>query len=354
MSSQNNHKTSAEVRAQLADIRKRQEEEAELRRKEAEELASQLAEAEAAEAMEQEAEDERKRAEDEEAERKRAAEVAKEQGTSAGTGEQPMDVDEKPETTEEKTKKTKKKGKGKAKKEAEEDDDEEVEAYELINGENRCRTCMRDDTECRVKAGALVRWREQVEAGRVTARAPSGTSCERCNTILKKPCDFLGTADLREKMAVRRAELAEERKKVKKETAEMKTGAVAGGSGASGSKRKAGAVELPPAKKKRATEPEVTEGEFRTRMLAAAERVADAVEFIHHDLQLHTVLLQRSVAMKEAVAARGDLPRETWVWGRREGTEMQDEDEEWLEAEEEEGSEEESEEEGAEEESGKK
>jgi hypothetical protein len=110
---------------------------------------------------------------------------------------------------------------------------------------------------------------------------------------------------------------------------------------------KAGAVELPPAKKKRATEPEVTEGEFRTRMLAAAERLADVVEFIHHDLQLHTVLLQRNVAMKEAVVAWGDLPQETWVWGRREGTEMQDEDAEWLEAEE-------SEEEGAEEESGKK
>jgi hypothetical protein len=183
-----------------------------------------------------------------------------------------MDVDEEQEETEEKTKKTekKKKGKGKVKKGAEEDDDEEeVETYELINRENRCRTCMRDDTECRVKAGALIRWWEQVEAGQVTARAPSGTSCERCNMILKKPCDFPGTADLQEKMVVRRAELAEERKKVKKETAEVKTGAVAGGSGASGSKRKAGAVELPPAKKKRATEPEVTEGEFRTRMLAA-------------------------------------------------------------------------------------
>jgi hypothetical protein len=274
-------------------------------------------------------------------------------------GEQLMDVDEEQEETEEKTKKTekKRKGKGKAKKGAEkDDDDEEVETYELINGENRCRTCMRDDTECRVKTGALVRWREQVEAGRVMARAPSGTSCERCNTILKKPCNFLGTADLREKMAVRRAELAEERKKVKvkKETAEVKTGAVAGGSGASGSKRKAGVVELPPAKKKRATEPEVTEGEFRTRMLATAERLADAVEFIHHDLQLHTMLLQRNVAMKEAVAPWGDLPWETWVWGRREGTEMQDEDAEWLEAEEEEESEEELEEEGAEEELGKK
>jgi hypothetical protein len=79
------------------------------------------------------------------------------------------------------------------------------------------------------------------------------------------------------------------------------------------------------------------------------------VEFIHHDLQLHTVLLQRSVVMKEVVAARGDLPRETWVWGRREGTEMQDEDAEWLEAEEEEESEEESEEEeGLEEVSGEK
>jgi hypothetical protein len=268
-----------------------------------------------------------------------------------------MDVDEEQEETEEKTKKTekKKKEKGKAKKGAEEvDNDKEVETYELINGEDRCRTCIRDDTECRVKAGALVRWREQVEAGRVTAWAPLGTSCERCNTILKKLCDFPGTADLREKMAVRRAELAEERKKVKKETAEMKTGVVAGGSGASGSKRKAGAVELPPAKKKRATEPEVMEGEFCTRMLAAAERVADVVEFIHHDLQLHTVLLQWSVVMKEAVAAWGDLPRETWVWGRREGTEMQDEDEEWLEVEEEEGLEEELEEEGVEEELGKK
>jgi hypothetical protein len=226
-----------------------------------------------------------------------------------------MDVDEEPEMTEEKTKKTKKKGKGKAKKETEEDDnDEEVEAYELINGENRCRTCVQDNTECRVNVQAIVRWQEQVEAGQVTARAPSGTSCERCNRVLKKPCDFLGTTDLREKIAEQKAELAEEKKKVKKETAEAKKGGIAGGSGASSSKQKTVAVELPPAKKKKvAAEPEVTEGEFRTWMLAAAERVANVVEFIHHDLQLHTVLLQWNVAMKEAVVAWGDLPRETWV-----------------------------------------
>jgi hypothetical protein len=171
---------------------------------------------------------------------------------------------------------------------------------------------------------------------------------------LKKPCDFPGTADLREKVAERKAELAEEKKKMKKETAEVKTGAVASGSGASGSKQKGGVVEQPPAKKKKVAELEVTEGEFRTQMLAAAVRIADAVEWIHHDLQLHTMLLQWNVVMKEAVAAWGDLLRETWVWGWRAGTEMPDEDGEWLEAEEESEEESEEEEEGPEVESGKK
>jgi hypothetical protein len=143
----------------------------------------------------------------------------------------------------------------------------------------------------------------------------SGTSCERCNTVLKKLCNFPGTTDLRGKTAEQKAELAEEKKRGKKETAETK-GVVAGGLEVSGSKRKGVAVELPLAKKKKVTPtPEVTEGEFCRRMLAAAERVAVVVEFIHHDLQLHTVLLQQNVAMKEVAAAQGDLPREPWVWG---------------------------------------
>ena len=52
-----------------------------------------------------------------------------------------------------------------------------------------------------------------MEAGKVTARAPTGTSCKRCNTVLKRPCLFPGTANLREAVNKKKAELAAKKKK---------------------------------------------------------------------------------------------------------------------------------------------
>ena len=324
MSSQNNHKSSVEVRAKLEELKRRQEEEeAEQRRKEKEEedrLAGELAEAEAAEERERLAEAERL----EEEERKRAEEIAKVQGAAVGTGADPMVVDEESaeETDEEKKeKKTKRKQKEKEKEKREED------RYELVSGGNRCRTCVRDNQACRINADAIIRWRERVEAGRVTVRAPSGTSCERCHTFLKKPCEFLGTADLREKVAQKKAELAEAKKgkapEVKKSAeAEERSEPVA-----SGSKRTRAAVEvvMPPRKRARVELPELTEGQFRAQLIALLGRVADGVEVvgkraaemeeIRRQMSLQTTLLHRLVSAREGeMEAYGEVQAQDWVW----------------------------------------
>ena len=185
----NNHKSGVEVCTQIEAMKKRrQEEEEERKRKEAEaeaEEAKQLAELEAAEERERVAEAERVAEEarkQEEEQRRRAAEVAAQQGAAGGSGDGPMDVDRMAEE-EEKTKKKKNNGKGKQT--AEDEDEEEME---LVGGAGRCHACVRDNEQCRINTRAILRWRTNVEAGRVTARAPTGTSCQRCNTSLHRPC----------------------------------------------------------------------------------------------------------------------------------------------------------------------
>jgi len=110
-----------------------------------------------------------------------------------------MDVDK---LTEEDKKKKKKKGKGKEKQTA--DDKEEEKEMELVGGTARCCACVRDGEQCHINMQAILRWRTSVEAGKVTARAPTGTSCQRCNTSLHRPCDLPGTADLWAKVNKRR------------------------------------------------------------------------------------------------------------------------------------------------------
>ena len=93
---------------------------------------------------------------------------------------------------------------------------------------------------------------------------------------MKKPCEFPGTADLREAVAQRKVEMAEEKKKKKLEgkmKAEVKKGGVRGGSEASGSKQKASSVEvvMPPWKKVR-QDAEMTEGQFCASVAATLGR----------------------------------------------------------------------------------
>ncbi len=308
MSPSNSQKSRAEVRAEIEEVMRRQDEEEKERKKRQEELVRQLAELKAAEEVE-------KAAEEAEAQRKRAEETARLQGVSGGSEEDRMDVDVAAEG---------KKGKEKAKKDEEDGENGEGKKMELVSGKNRCRTCVRDKAECRIDSDAITRWREHVQAGKVTARAPAGTSCERCHDFLKKPCEFPGTADLREAVAQRKAEIAEEKKKKTvegKTKAEVKKGGVRGGSEASGSKRKASSVEvvMPPRKKVRQNA-EMTEGQFRAsvaatlgRVAVAAERTATQLDSVRLSLHLQNMLLQRFVATQEgAAAATGQLPTESW------------------------------------------
>jgi hypothetical protein len=93
---------------------------------------------------------------------------------------------------------------------------------------------MKDDVQCHVNTTAILRWRERVKEGKVTACAPTGTSCERCNTSLKRTCELPETTDLWEKVNEKKAELAAWKKKA---DAEKKEGAETKAPG--GSKRKA-------------------------------------------------------------------------------------------------------------------
>ena len=70
----------------------------------------------------------------------------------------------------------------------------------MVGGSGRCCMCVKDDVQCHVNTTAILQWRECAEEGKVTAHAPTGTSCERCNTSLKRTCELPGTADLREKV----------------------------------------------------------------------------------------------------------------------------------------------------------
>ena len=141
--------------------------------------------------------------------------------------------------------KEKKKNKGKEKQTAEDDEEE----MGLVGGAGRCHACMRDNALCRMNTQAILRWRTSVEAGQVTARAPTGTLCQRCNTSLHRPCDLPGTRDLRKKVNAKKAELAAEKAKAdtEKEAAGGEEVKVAGGlkqkgteetRAASGSKRR--------------------------------------------------------------------------------------------------------------------
>ena len=302
MSPNSSQKSSAEVRAEIEEVLKRQEEE----EKRQEELARQLVELQAAEEAE-------KVAQEAGAQRKRAEETARLQGVSGGSEEDRMDVDAGAEEN---------KGKEKAKKD--DNKEEEEEKFELVSGANRCRTCVRDDAPCRINSVAITRWRENIDAGKVTARAPAGTSCERCHDFLKKQCEFPGTADLRKAVAQRKAEIAEGKEKKRaegKKKAEAKKGGVRGGSEASGSKRKAPSVEVVmPPRKKTKQEAELTEGQFRAsvaatlgRVAAASERTATHLDSVRMSLHLQNMLLQLFVATQEReAAATGQLPTESW------------------------------------------
>ena len=302
MSPSNSQKSSAEVRAEIEEVMKRQEEAEKERKRRQEELARQLVEVEVAEEA-------ARLAEEAEAQQKSAEETARLQGVSGGLEENPMDVDAEAN-----------KGKEKAK-----EDEEEEGKFELVSGSNRCRTCVRDDAPCQINSVAITHWQENIDAGKVTARAPAGTSCERCHNFLKKQCEFPGTADLRKAVAQRKAEIAEWKEKKRLEgqkKAEVKKGGVRGGSEASGSKWKAPSVEvLMPPRKKTKQEAEMTEGQFRAsvaatlgRVAVASEQTATHLDSVQMSLHLQNMLLQRFVATQESeAAATGQLPTESWL-----------------------------------------
>ena len=144
----------------------------------------------------------------------------------------------------------------------------------MVGGSGHCRECMKDDVQCHVNTTAILRWRERVKEGKVTACAPTGTSCERCNTSLKRTCELPGTADLREKVNQKKAELAAQKKKAdaeKKEGGETKAPGrlkrkAADDRGSAGPSRKRLYVEVELQKKVRTAEEdekeELTEGEY--------------------------------------------------------------------------------------------
>ncbi len=144
MSPNSSQKLSAEVRAEIKEVLKRQEEEEKERKKRQEELARQLVELKVAEKAVEEADTQWKRAE----------ETVRLQGVSGSSEEDRMDVDAAAEGN---------KGKEKAKKDEEDGEDGEGVRLELVSGKNRCRTCVRDDAECRINSDAITRWRENVE-----------------------------------------------------------------------------------------------------------------------------------------------------------------------------------------------
>jgi len=273
-----------------------------------------------------------------------------------------MDMDR---TGEEEKKKKKKKNKGKGKQTVE---DEEEEEMELVGGAGRCHACVRDNAQCRVNMWAILRWRASIEAGRVTARAPMGTSCLRCNTSLHRPCDLPGTRDLRKKVNAKKAEIAAEKAKADtgKEAAGGEEVKVAGGlkwkgteekQATSGSKRRRVVVEVEPRNKPH----KLTEGEFRLQVVELMGMLVDEVKGVRHGLSLHNVL-QRSLCAREGLVPQGDLPVETfvydgrvWVWGTEtewvagetdeESSEEEEEEDDEGEEEDDEGEEEEEEEE---------
>jgi len=157
----------------------------------------------------------------------------------------------------------------------------------------------------------------------VTARAPTGTSCQRCNTSLHRPCDLLGTADLQKKVNERKVEIATKKAKAEaeKELAEVEVEKVASGSkrkaaeetgAASGSKRRKVTVEVDLRKKK--TTKELTEGEFRLRVVELMGMLVGEAEEINQGITLSNVLRQRSLALWEGLAAEGRLPSSRGWW----------------------------------------
>jgi len=80
---------------------------------------------------------------------------------------------------------------------------------------------------------------------------------------------------------------------------------------ASGSKRRKVTVEVDPWKKK--STKELTEGEFRLRVVELMGMLVGEAEEINQGLTLSNVLRQRSLALWEGLAAEGRLPLEPWV-----------------------------------------
>ena len=141
---------------------------------------------------------------------------------------------------------------------------------------------------------------------------------------LHRLCDLPGTHDLQKKVNMRKAEIAAEKTKVDAEKAaaggeEVK---VAGRSkrkgteetqAASGLKRRRVVVEVEPWNKPQ----ELTEGEFRLRVVELMGMLVDEVNGVRHGLSLHNVLQQRSLCAREGLVPKGDLPVETFVYDSR-------------------------------------
>jgi len=156
---------------------------------------------------------------------------------------------------------------------------------------------------------------------------------------LKKPCNLLGTADLWEKVNEKKAELAAKKKKAEAEKKKGEVKKVVGGSkrkatddgGEVGPSRKKVVVEIPARKKKirvvevaeeeeeeeEEEEKELTEGEYRAAVVKLLGQLVEEANGINRSVALHNVLQQRSLAVREKLAARGGLPAEPWVYDGR-------------------------------------
>jgi hypothetical protein len=135
----------------------------------------------------------------------------------------------------------------------------------------------------------------------VTAQALVGTSCKRCTTFLKKPCDLPGTTDLWERVNEKKVALAAKKAKgLKKEESVaggLKQKASEDGEAAVSPSRKVVVVEME-LQKKKMKKVEVVE-------LEDDEEEELSVGVYHHRVvELLQELVQEVVGMQQSLAAQ--------------------------------------------------
>ena len=129
--------------------------------------------------------------------------------------------------------------------------------WEIVGGDARCPSCIKDGAKCLINTTAIDKWRKEQEKGVVRKRHPPHTSCKRC-LEKKKGCDLPATRELREAQ--------------KNTVPEVAPSIVTTASRASSGRKRFREmeVEMPVplrVKRRRQASPESAEGEFRKELL---------------------------------------------------------------------------------------